>query len=76
MRANPFESQLERLARTLTEEFGVKVICQGDNAWTDGRRIILPSLQEPMDEALERMMVGRVPLLLSSAWARSLLGRS
>jgi len=25
MRANPFESQLERLARTLTEQFGVQV---------------------------------------------------
>lgn len=58
MYANLFESQLERLARTLTEQFGVKVVCQGDNAWTDGRRIILPSLLEPMDEALERMMVG------------------
>lgn len=58
MRANPFESQLERLARTLTEQFGVKVICQGDNAWTDGRQICLPSLPEPINENLERMMVG------------------
>ena len=58
MRANPFESQLERLARTLTEQFGVKVVCQGDNAWTDGKQIVLPSVPEPMDEGLERMMVG------------------
>ena len=58
MRANPFESQLERLARTLTEQFGVKVVCQGDNAWTDGRRIVLPSLPEPLSDSLERMMVG------------------
>jgi len=58
MSVNPFESQLERLARTLTEQFGVQVICQGDNAWTDGRRIVLPSLPEPMNEALERMTVG------------------
>ncbi len=58
MRANPFESQLERLARTLTEQFGVQVVCQGDNAWTDGRQIVLPSLPEPMEEGLERMMVG------------------
>ena len=58
MRTNPFESQLERLARTLTEQFGVKVICQGDNAWTDGRQIVLPSLPEPINENLERMMVG------------------
>jgi cobalamin biosynthesis protein CobT len=55
---NPFESQLERLARTLTEQFGVRVVCQGDNAWTDGRQIVLPSLPEPLNENLERMMVG------------------
>jgi hypothetical protein len=30
VRTNPFESQLERLARTLTEQFGVTVLCQGD----------------------------------------------
>lgn len=58
MRINPFESQLERLARTLTEQFGVRVVCQGDNAWTDGRQIVLPSLPEPLNENLERMMVG------------------
>ncbi|HOW73458.1 MAG TPA: VWA domain-containing protein [Phycisphaerae bacterium] len=58
MRTNPFESQLERLARTLTEQFGVQVICQGDNAWTDGRQIVLPSLPDPLNEDLERMMLG------------------
>lgn len=58
MRANPFESQLERLARTLIEQFGVKVTCQGDNAWTDGRQIVLPSLPDPLNNGLERMMVG------------------
>lgn len=58
MRTNPFEGQLERLARTLTEQFGVTVLCQGDCACTDGKRILLPSLPEPMDEPLERMVVG------------------
>ncbi|MCO6438511.1 MAG: VWA domain-containing protein [Phycisphaerae bacterium] len=58
MNLNPFESQLERLARTLTDQFGVRVICRGEEAWTDGRQIVLPSLPEPMDEALERMVVG------------------
>jgi len=58
MRANPFESQLERLARTLTEQFGVNVICQGDQAFTDGRQIVLPSLPESMGSDLERMVVG------------------
>ncbi|RIK55862.1 MAG: hypothetical protein DCC63_18665 [Nitrospira sp.] len=58
MRTNPFESQLERLARTLTEQFGVGVVCQGDQAYTDGKTIVLPSLPEPLEEDLERMMVG------------------
>jgi len=58
MPVNPFESQLERLARTLTEQFSVTVLCQGDSACTDGRRILLPSLPEPMDDALERMLIG------------------
>ncbi len=58
MRINPFEYQLERLARTLTEQFGVAVLCQGDQAFTDGKTIVLPSLPEPLEEDLERMMVG------------------
>ena len=58
MRNNPFESQLERLARTLTDQFGVRVTCQGEQAWTDGTQIVLPSLPEPMEEGLERMIVG------------------
>jgi len=56
--SNPFEGQLERLARTLTEQFGVRVVCQGDRAWTDGKQIALPSLPDPMDLDLERMMLG------------------
>ena len=58
MKGNAFESQLERLTRTLTEQFGVQVVCQGDQAWTDGHKIVIPSVTEPMDEGLERMMLG------------------
>jgi len=58
MRGQLFESELERVARTLTDQFGVQVICQGDEAWTDGRQIVLPSLPEPMDHRLERMVLG------------------
>ena len=54
----PFESELERLARTLTEQFGVQVTCRGAEAWTDGRQIVLPSVPAPMDAGLGRMMVG------------------
>jgi len=58
MRFNPLEGQLERLARTLTEQFGVSVVCHGTSAYTDGKTIVLPTLPEPMDEPLERMIVG------------------
>lgn len=58
MRFNPFESQLEKLARTLTDSFGVSVVCQGQNAYTDGRQIVLPSLPDPMEPKLERMIIG------------------
>jgi hypothetical protein len=44
MPAKPFESQLERLARTLTEQFGVTVLCPGGQNCTGGKRILLPSL--------------------------------
>ena len=60
MRGCLFESELERVARTLTDQFGVQVVCQGDEAWTDGRQIVLPSLPEPMDGQLERMVVGHL----------------
>ena len=58
MSLNPFEGQHRRLARTLTERFGVDVICRGDNAYTNGKVIVLPSLPEPMSSPLERMVVG------------------
>lgn len=59
MSMNPFESQLQRLARTLTEQFGVEVISQGENAYTNGKVIVLPSLPDPMSDPLERMVVGK-----------------
>ncbi|MCB9852800.1 MAG: VWA domain-containing protein [Phycisphaerales bacterium] len=58
MKFNPLESQLERLARTLTDSFGISLICQGENAYTDGRKIVLPSLPDPMAPDLERMIIG------------------
>ncbi len=54
----PLKTRSERLARTLTEQFGVAVLCQGDQAYTDGKTIVLPSLPEPLEPNLERMMVG------------------
>ena len=36
------------------------VLCQGDCARTDAKGILLPPLPEPLDDALERMVVGYV----------------
>ena len=63
MKNNPFESQLERLARTLTDQFGVRVTCQGEEAWTDGRQIVLPSLPEPLDDNLVCQVTIRVTVM-------------
>ncbi len=49
---------LGRRPATPTEQFGVDVICRGDNATTNGKVIVLPSLPEPMSDPLERMVVG------------------
>jgi hypothetical protein len=59
MRANPFEGQLERLARTLTEQFGVTVLCQGDCACTDGRRILLLTCSPGVDPVLMRVFTAQ-----------------
>ena len=63
MRFNPFESQLEKLARTLTDSFGVSVICQGENAYTDGRQIVPADPSSPLTAASSASVVGvpRVP---------------
>ena len=58
MKTSPFESELERLARTLTEQFGVQVVCQGDNAWTDGNKIAIPSVPEVVSEVLVKVLGG------------------
>ena len=56
MRLNPLGGQLERLARTLTDRFGVTVVCRGELAYTDGRRTVLPSLpdQRLVDNTVRR----------------------
>jgi len=46
--------------------FGVEVVCKGDNACTDGQGIRLPSMAAPLDDGLERMMLGYLPFFLSS----------
>ncbi len=46
------------MARTLTDRFGVTVVCRGELAYTDRRRIVLPTLPGSMDEPLERMVIG------------------
>lgn len=51
------ESTLEKVARTLSEKFGINVIFKGDLCCTNGRTIFLPSL--PDDLPQEMIMVIR-----------------
>lgn len=58
MQSNPFEGHLERLARTLTEEYGVNVLFKETKPGPTARESCCRHFMKPMDEALERMVVG------------------
>lgn len=49
---------LDRLARTLAHQAGVKVIVGGDQAFTDGTAIFLPALPEPLTQEQWRVTGG------------------
>lgn len=40
-----FESSIERLARILAGQYGIQVVFEGNEAMTDGKRIVLPFFQ-------------------------------
>jgi cobaltochelatase CobT len=44
------ESDLERLGRILSDHYGIRLICRGDRAFTDGNTIYLPSLPQVIDD--------------------------
>lgn len=52
MKANSLESTLEKVARVITDRYGLRLICEGDRCTTDGRTIRLPSLPDDVPEEL------------------------
>ncbi len=50
-----FETSLEKLARILTSQFGVNVVFEGNQAFTDGETITLPNLPEMTPELRKDM---------------------
>lgn len=45
-----FETTLEKLARILARQYGIEVIFEGNQAYTDGKKIVLPFFKEISDE--------------------------
>ena len=50
MRSHTFESAIERIGRILARQYNIEVIFEGDQAYTDGKRIVLPFFRELTDE--------------------------
>lgn len=45
-----FETVFEKVARIMTRTFGIELIIEGNTAWTDGKKIVLPMLEDVDDE--------------------------
>lgn len=52
------EDTLERIARTISRRAGITIVCRGNEAKTNGKEIILPSLPTPCSSQLERFWHG------------------
>lgn len=52
-----FESALEKIGRIISRQYGIEVRFEGNQAFTDGKKIVLPHF-ESMDEELARDMNG------------------
>ena len=49
---------LEKVSRALSRNYGINVVFRGNQACTDGKQIILPSLPEDLDESTEAKIRG------------------
>lgn len=45
-----FESVFEKIARIMARSYGIEVVIEGNTAWTDGKKIVLPSLEDVSEE--------------------------
>lgn len=58
--ASGLESALEKVARSLSEKFGITVVFQGDRCCTDGKTIYLPGLPDDLPKELRMVIRGWV----------------
>ena len=52
MKAKSLETALEKVTRIITNRYGLRLVCEGDECRTNGRIIYLPSLPEDIPEEL------------------------
>lgn len=45
-----FESIFEKIARIMARSYGIDVVIEGNTAWTDGKKIVLPMLEDVNEE--------------------------
>ena len=45
-----FETVFEKIARIMARSYGINVIIEGNTAYTDGKKIVLPMLEDVTDE--------------------------
>jgi hypothetical protein len=46
------EAVFEKVGRILSEKFGIRLLCRGDQCYTDGKTICLPALPEEIPKDL------------------------
>jgi hypothetical protein len=56
--ASGLETVLKKVGRSLSERFGIRVICQGAQCCTNGRTIFLPSLPDELPPAILQIIRG------------------
>lgn len=56
--ASGLETVLEKVGRSLSEQFGIRVVCGGARCCTNGRTIFLPSLPDELPPAMLQIIRG------------------
>ena len=52
MRGTSLETALEKVGRVITDRYGLRLVCKGEQCRTDGHTIFLPSMPDDVDPGL------------------------
>ena len=52
MTPQQLESTLQKVSRIITDRYGLRLVCRGEECKTDGRTIYLPSLPDSVPDAV------------------------